>query len=362
MSKTPPGKTRQVNAIIRTRWLTPGLIDCHTHIVYGGNRAAEWEARLGGKSYEQVAREGGGILSTVNATRSLSEDELYQQSTSRFVQTELNGISTVEIKSGYGLDMENELKMLRVAKRLAGDHPGQVELTLLAAHALPPEFAGRSDDYIELVCKEIIPAAKDKGLCTAVDAFCEPIAFSFHQTVRVFEAALDAGLKIKVHAEQLTHTGIAAEAARMGALSADHLEYLTADDCKVLADHGTVATLLPGAFYCISETQKPPIEALLDNGVSIAVATDCNPGSSPISSLTLAGHMACTFFRLTPEQAFAGMTINAARALGLQGSIGSLQPGKRADMAAWNVDTPAQILGDVGRSADQVYFGGRQRQ
>jgi imidazolonepropionase len=328
------------------RWLTPGLIDCHTHLIYGGNRAGEWESRLNGVSYQEIARAGGGILSSVRSTRSASEDDLLASTERRLDCLLREGVTTVEIKSGYGLDLETELKMLRVAQQIGNRRDVQVEATLLAAHAVPPEFAGRGDAYIDWICNELIPAAR--GLCTAVDAFCETIAFSVQQCERLFAAAQQAGLKIKVHAEQLSRTGIAVTAAKLGALSVDHVEYLSDDDCAELASYSTVATLLPGAYYCLRETQKPPVAALRKNKVSMAVATDSNPGSSPVVSLLLMGNMACNLFGLTPEESLAGMTRNAAQALGLQDRLGTLEPGKQADLAVWNVESPAEIFYGLG--------------
>lgn len=339
------------------RWLTPGLIDCHTHLVYGGNRANEWEMRLGGVPYEEIARQGGGILSSVTATRAATEEELVASAAKRLSCLMSEGVTTVEIKSGYGLDLATELKMLRAAKHVAKQCEIHVETTLLGAHALPLEFKGRADDYLDVVCNEMIPAAAEENLCTAVDAFCESIAFDVAQTKRVLQSALDAGLKIKVHAEQLSNMGMAAEAARMGALSADHLEYLSENDCKVLAEHGTVATLLPGAFYCLKETQRPPVQALIENNVPIAIATDSNPGSSPMLSLLLAGNMACILFGLTPELALAGMTRNAAKALGLL-DRGEIRVGARADFAVWDVDSPAEILYQIGGNPCEAVYRG----
>lgn len=328
------------------QWLTPGLIDCHTHLVYGGNRADEWEARLGGKSYEEIARAGGGILASLRATRLASESELFESAKKRLRSLMAEGVTTVEIKSGYGLDVETELKMLRVANRLGSEFAIDVEPTLLGAHAVPPEFKGNPDKYIELVCQEMIPAAQ--SLCTAVDAFCESIAFDVSQVGRVFDAAASHGLKFKVHAEQLTNMGMAAEAARRGALSADHLEYLTPNDCQVMGQHSTVATLLPGAFYCLCEKQKPPVATLIENQVPIAIATDSNPGSSPVVSLLLMGNMACNLFRLTPEMAMAGITRNAAAALGKLDSIGTIEIGKNANFAIWDVVSLAEIFYQIG--------------
>ena len=341
------------------RWMTPGLIDCHTHLVYGGNRAAEWEMRLGGVPYEEIARQGGGILSRVTSTRAASEEQLVTSAAKRLNCLVAEGVTTVEIKSGYGLDLESELKMLRAATKLSDHCNIHVETTLLGAHAVPPEFKGRADDYLDLVCNEMIPAAAEQELCSSVDAFCESIAFDVAQTKRVFRAAFQAGLKIKVHAEQLSNLGMAAEAARMGAVSADHLEYLSAEDCKILAENGTVATLLPGAFYCLKETQKPPVAALLENNVPIAIATDSNPGSSPMLSLILAGNMACNIFGLTPEQAIAGMTRNAAKALALT-DRGEIRVGARADFAIWDVDSPAEILYQIGGNPCVVAYRGGQ--
>ena len=341
------------------RWMTPGLIDCHTHLVYGGNRAVEWEMRLGGVTYEEIARQGGGILSSVTSTRAASEEELIAAAAKRLNCLMAEGVTTVEIKSGYGLDLESELKMLRAATKLSDHCDIHIETTLLGAHAIPPEFKGRADDYLDLVCNEMIPAAAEQKLCSSVDAFCESIAFDVAQTKRVFAAAFQAGLKIKVHAEQLSNLGMAAEAARMGAISADHLEYLSAEDCPTLAQHGTVATLLPGAFYCLKETQKPPVAALLENNVPIAIATDSNPGSSPMLSLILAGNMACNIFGLTPEQALAGMTRNAAKALALT-DRGEIRVGARADFAIWDVDSPAEILYQIGGNPCVVAYRGGQ--
>jgi len=343
----------------RNRWLTPGLIDCHTHLVYGGNRANEWEMRLGGVPYEEIARQGGGILSSVTATRTATEEQLVESASKRLRSLKVEGVTTVEIKSGYGLNLESELKMLRAAKKVAEHCDVHVETTLLGAHAVPPEFKGKVDDYLDVVCNEMIPAAAEENLCSSVDAFCELIAFDVAQTKRVLQTALDAGLNIKVHAEQLSKMGMAAEAARMGALSADHLEYLAAEDCSVLAQHGMVATLLPGAFYCLKETQRPPVEALIKNNVPIAIATDSNPGSSPMLSLLLAGNMACNLFGLTPELAFAGMTRNAAKALGLS-DRGVIRVGARADFAAWDVESPAEILYQFGGNpCVQSWRGGK---
>lgn len=340
--------------------MTPGLIDCHTHLVYGGNRAVEWEMRLNGASYQQIAREGGGILSTVRATRAASEDELFHSASKRLSHLMAEGVTTIEIKSGYGLEIETELKMLRVARRLGESFPITVEPTLLGAHAVPPEFAGRGDEYLNLVCDQMIPAAKE--FCTSVDAFCESIAFTLSQTRRVFEAAIAAGLRIKVHAEQLTRMGAAVLAAEMGALSADHLEYLSQADCAAMKETGTVATLLPGAFYCLNETQKPPVDALRKFEIPIAIATDCNPGSSPIVSLLLTGNMACNLFALTPEEALAGITRNASVALGLGEKIGTLEPGKQADLAVWNVRAPAEIFYGMGHApCIGAFKGGKKR-
>ena len=341
------------------RWLTPGLIDCHTHLVYGGNRAKEWEMRLSGVPYEEIARQGGGILSSVTATRLASEDELVASAVGRLNSLMADGVTTVEIKSGYGLDLETELKMLRAAQRVANSCNIHVEATLLGAHAVPPEFKGNANAYLDMVCNEMIPAAAEQKLCTAVDAFCESIAFDVEQTKRVLQAGLDAGLNIKVHSEQLSNLGMTVEAAKMGALSADHLEYLSPQDCDALADFQMVATLLPGAFYCLKETQKPPVAALIDNGIDIAIATDSNPGSSPLLSLLLAGNMACILFGLTPELALAGMTRNAAKALGLN-DRGEIRVGARADFAVWDVATPAEILYQIGGNpCTAVYRGGK---
>lgn len=340
------------------RLLTPGLVDCHTHLVFGGNRADEWESRLNGVSYEEIARRGGGILSSVKATRAASLEELVRHSTPRLERLMQEGVTTVEIKSGYGLDLESEIKILEAARALGEKFDVSIATTLLAAHAVPPEFKGNADGYIELVCKEIIPAAKD--LCSAVDAFCESIAFDVDQTRKVFDAAMENGLDVKVHAEQLTHTGMAVVAAKMGALSADHLEYLTAADCEELGAYEMVATVLPGAYYCLNETQKPPIEALRKHRVPIAVATDCNPGSSPVTSLLLMANMACNLFGLTPEESLAAITIQAAKALGLEHQVGSLQPGLFADFAVWDVDSPAQLIYGVGHNpCRQVYRRGQ---
>ncbi len=341
-------------------WLTPGLIDCHTHLVYGGNRAHEWEARLKGMSYAEIAKSGGGILSTVRSTREATEDELYQAASVRLKRLMSEGVTTIEIKSGYGLELETELKQLRVALRLGREFGVTVQPTLLAAHAVPKEFQGHTEDYVDWICQEMIPAAK--GICTAVDVFCETIAFSLSQTQRIFQVAIDHGLRIKVHAEQLSASGSAAMAAKMGALSADHLEYLQESECAVLAEHGTVATLLPGAYYCLKEKQAPPIAALRNAGVPMAVATDCNPGSSPLQSLLLAANMACNMFGLTVQEAWLGMTRHAAQALGLEKQVGSLLPGLRADLAIWNAQSLSEILYGIGHNpCSAVYYGSQSR-
>ena len=329
-------------------WLTPGLIDCHTHIVHAGNRSGEFEARLNGATYEDIARAGGGIMSTVRATREASEQELLRQSLPRVASLLAEGVTTIEIKSGYGLSTESEAKMLRVARRVAEVLPVSVSTTFLGAHALPPEFAGRADDYIEEICERMLPALAAEGLADAVDAFCERIGFSNAQTERVFNAAKALGLPVKLHAEQLSDRNGAELVARFGGLSADHLEHLTQAGIDAMAAAGTVAVLLPGAYYFLRDTTPPPVAALRAAGVPMAVATDCNPGTSPMTSLLLAMNMACTLWRLTPQEALAGCTINAARALGLQEQIGTLEVGKRADFALWQIARPADLSYGIG--------------
>lgn len=342
--------------------VTPGLIDCHTHLVHGGNRAKEFEMRLNGASYEEIANAGGGIVSTVAATREASESELYDQSSPRLKAMMTEGATTIEIKSGYGLNLVDELKMLRVARQLSQDYPVNVVTTFLGAHALPAEYKGRSDDYIDYLCTTVLPAVATEGLADQVDAFCEGIGFSPAQVDRVFKAAQLHGLPIKLHAEQLSDLKGAVLAAKQGALSVDHLEYLRDEDVPVLAANKTVAVLLPGAFYYLRETKLPPLAALRQHGVPIALATDNNPGSSPISSLPLVMNMACTLFRMTPEEALAGVTRHAAQALGLQEKIGTLIVGKQADLVCWKAKEPAELsyrMGDV--QPQSVLFKGKLR-
>lgn len=338
--------------------MTPGLIDCHTHLVFGGQRADEFEMRLEGASYTEVAKAGGGIISTVSATRKASESELFDRAAPRLQALVDDGVTTVEIKSGYGLTVTDELKMLRVARRLGEAFPVHVTPTLLGAHAIPPEYHDDSDGYIDLVCREMIPAAKAEGLADAVDVFCETIAFSVSQCERVFEAATAHGLPIKAHAEQLSNLGGAAAAARHGALSADHIEYLDDDGVAALKRAGSAAVLLPGAFYALRETQKPPVESLRRAGVPMALATDANPGSSPLFFPTLMLNLGCTLFRLTPAEALAGMTRHAATALGRK-NIGRIEPGVDADFCLWDIETPAELAYAVqpGRLSQRVFGG-----
>ncbi len=341
------------------RLVTPALIDCHTHIVFGGDRAAEFEMRLNGASYEEVARAGGGILSTVTATRAADEANLLQQALGRADQIIAGGAGTIEIKSGYGLTIADELKMLRVARAVGRARPVHVITTHLAAHAVPPEFKGRAAEYIDAVVIPSLRAAHDQGLVDAVDGFCEGIAFSPAEIERVFTVAAELDLPVKLHAEQLSDLKGAVLAARFGALSADHLEYLGPDGIAALAASGSVAVILPGAFYTLRETQSPPIAALRAAGVPMAVATDCNPGSSPITSLTLAMNMACTLFRMTPLEALQGVTLHAARALGLQ-DRGKIAPGLRADLAIWDANHPAELSYRIGATPLHArIFGGR---
>jgi imidazolonepropionase len=329
------------------RLVTPALIDCHTHLVFGGDRAREFEMRLNGASYEEIARAGGGIVSTVTATRDASEDDLVASALPRLDALLAEGVATVEIKSGYGLDGDTELRMLRAARRLQNLRPVRIVTTFLGAHAVPPEFAERADAYIDEVCIPALQAAHAEGLVDAVDGFCEGIAFSSDQIARVFDAAKALRLPVKLHAEQLSNLGGTMLAAKYGALSADHVEYANEDDAKAMAKAGTVATLLPGAFYTLHETQMPPIEAFRTHGVPIALATDGNPGSSPMFSLLLALNMGCTLFRLTPEEALRGVTQHAAKALGLS-DAGVIAPNKRADLAVWNVAHPAELAYRIG--------------
>jgi len=330
------------------RLITPGLIDSHTHLVFAGNRAKEFEQRLTGVPYETIAKQGGGILSTVNATRAATETQLVELALKRLSALTADGVTTIEIKSGYGLTLEDELKMLRAAKQLELHANIKVTTTLLAAHAVPPEYKDNADSYIRYVCDEIIPAAVAANLVDAVDVFCEGIGFNLAQTQSVFAAALSHGLNIKGHTEQLSNLGGSVLAAKMGATSVDHIEYLDEQGVKTLAEHGTVATLLPGAFYFLSETQCPPIALLRQHNVPMALATDFNPGTSPIASLTMMMNMGCTLFKLTPEEALRGVTCHAARALGLQDSRGQIKVGYEADLAIWNIDHPAQLAYEVG--------------
>ncbi|WP_373744244.1 imidazolonepropionase [Achromobacter insuavis] len=329
-------------------WVTPGLIDCHTHLVFGGDRSQEFEQRLQGVDYAVIAAQGGGIASTVRATRAATEAQLYASARRRALHLLRDGVTTLEIKSGYGLDLPNERKMLRVARHLGQTLPLTVRATCLAAHALPPEFAGRADGYIDEVARRMLPVLAAEGLVDAVDAFCEHLAFSPAQVERVFQAAAQLGLPVKLHAEQLSSLHGASLAARHGALSADHLEYLTEADVRAMAAAGTVAVLLPGAFYALRETQLPPIDLLRRHGVPIAISSDLNPGTSPALSLRLMLSMACTLFRLTPQEALAGATVHAARALGLQASHGVLAPGKVADFVAWDIAHPAELAYWIG--------------
>lgn len=324
--------------------VTPGFIDCHTHLIYGGDRAREFEQRLQGVSYEEIARQGGGIMSTVNATRTCDEDELYHSARKRMDILRREGVIAFEIKSGYGLDHSNEEKMLRVATRLRDETGMHVQRSFLGAHALPPEYKGRSDEYINHICTEMLPDLAAKSLIDAVDVFCEGIAFSPAQVRRIFEAAQAHDLPVKIHAEQLSNLGGAALASEFGALSADHIEYLDEDGVQAMAKSGTIATLLPGAFYTLKETQKPPVDLLRQHGVPIALATDHNPGSSPALSLILMMNMGCTLFGMTPEESLTGTTLNAARALGISDRYGSLETGKHAHFMIWDdVRDPAEL-------------------
>jgi imidazolonepropionase len=342
-------------------WLTPGLIDCHTHLVYGGNRATEFAERLRGVPYQEIARRGGGILSTVAATRAASEQHLFERGMARLLALAGEGVTTVEIKSGYGLDLENELKLLRVARRLGAESGLEVQVTLLAAHALPPEFAGRGDDYIDRVCERILPAAAAAGLVDAVDVFCESIAFSVAQCRRVFEVARMLDLPVKGHVDQLSHLGGTELVAEFGGLSADHLEYLSDADVDALLRAGTVAVLLPGAFYTLGESRRPPVQKLRAAGVPMAVATDLNPGSSPMASLLLNMNMACVLFGLTAEEALLGVTCHAARALGLQQRKGRLAVGLDADLVLWPIDDPAELSYGFGLVKPAAIWRGGQR-
>ena len=343
-------------------WMTPGLVDCHTHVVHAGNRSNEWEARLNGASYEDIARQGGGIMSTVRATREADLGTLLAQSLPRVARLLSEGVTTLEIKSGYGLALDAEARMLRAAREVAERLPVRVATTFLGAHALPPEFAGRADDYVTDICERMLPQLAQEGLVDAVDAFCERIGFSNAQTERIFLAARALGLPVKLHAEQLSDQRGAELVARYGGLSADHLEHLSQAGIEAMARAGTVAVLLPGAYYFLRDTTPPPVPALRAAGVPMAVATDCNPGTSPMTSILLAMNMACTLWRLTPQEALAGATIHAARALGRQAEIGSLEVGKRADFALWDIARPADLAYAMGcNPCRTVVNGGRVR-
>lgn len=350
------------NSIVdgQDQYLSPGLIDCHTHLVFAGSRANEFEQRLNGVSYEEISRQGGGILSTVNATRAASEDTLYQFAKQRTSALINEGVTTLEIKSGYGLDLATERKMLRVARKLPTELACNVQTTFLGAHALPAEFKGKADEYIDLICDEMLPAIAQEELADAVDGFCEGIGFSPEQMQKVFDKAHELNLPVKLHAEQLSDLSGAELVANYQGLSADHLEYLSEQSIKAMRDSNTVAVLLPGAFYTLSETKRPPIDQLRKHGVDIAIGSDFNPGSSPICSLKLMLHMACTLFKLTPEEAIAGITRNAAKALGLK-TKGTIQVGQDADLCLWNISQPAELAYTFGvNPLTHVWLAGKQ--
>lgn len=331
------------------RWVTPGLIDCHTHLVFGGDRSGEFEQRLGGASYEQIARAGGGIVSTVAATRAATDEALFESALSRLAGLKATGVTTVEIKSGYGLDRESELRMLRVARRIGHEAGVRVRTSYLGLHAVPPEHRDNRRAWVDAAIDAVLPEAAAEGLVDAVDAYCEPIAFTADETARLFEKARDLGLPVKLHADQLSDSGGAALAARFGALSADHVEYTTEGGVRAMAEAGVVAVLLPGAWLMLRETTLPPIDLFRRHGVAMAVATDCNPGTSPVASMTAALNLACVQFRLTPEEALSGATRIAARALGLQDETGSLEAGKAADLAVWDIERPAELCYWLGK-------------
>lgn len=331
------------------RWVTPGLVDCHTHLVFGGDRSGEFEQRLGGATYEEIARAGGGIVSSVAATRAASEDALYASALGRLAGLKATGVTTVEIKSGYGLDRDSELKMLRVARRIGREAGARVRTSYLGLHAVPPELKADRGAYVDLAVDDILPAAHAEGLVDAVDAYCEPIAFSTEEVGRLFDKARALGLPVKLHADQLSDGGGAALAARFNALSADHIEHTGEAGVRAMAAAGVVAVLLPGAYLMLRETTPPPIDLLRRHGVAMAVATDCNPGTSPLASMTAAINLACVQFRLTPEEALAGATRIAAKALGLQDQIGTLESGKAADLAAWDIERPAELAYWLGK-------------
>ncbi len=347
LSATPESLATEVLDAERA-WVTPGLVDCHTHLVYGGNRAAEFEMRLNGASYEEIARAGGGIVSTVLTTRDASDNELATSASGRLKTLLSEGVTTVEIKSGYGLDLATELRMLRIARLLGGAAPVTVKTTFLGAHAVPAEFKGRADSYIDFVVNEVLPAVASAGLADAVDCFCENIGFTPEQTMRVFDAAKALGLPVKLHADQRTDTGGAALAAKYDALSADHIEYSNEAGIAAMAAAGTVGVLLPGAYYFLREDHLPDIAAMRRHGLDIALATDSNPGSSPLVSILLALNFGCTIFRLTPEEALAGITRNGAKALGMGATHGTIEVGKVADLVLWKVDAPAELAYAMG--------------
>ena len=338
-----PGNNATETRSLGNRWITPALIDCHTHLLFGGNRAGEYEKRLAGVSYEEIAREGGGILSTVRATREAEIDELYDSALRRVRQLAATGVATVEIKSGYGLEVSSELKMLSIARNIGETSGVSIRTTLLAAHTVPPEYKGKADEYIDVICNELLPEVRERELADAVDAYCESIAFDAPQIAKMFKAATESGLPVKLHADQLSDGGGAELAAHFNALSADHLEYTKEAGVKAMAQAGTTAVLLPGAFLTLNETQKPPVDSLRSHNVPIALATDCNPGTSPLCSIPYAMALGSRLFGLTPEECLAGVTREAARALGLAYDRGTLEVGKRADVAIWDVNHPRDL-------------------